>query len=79
MKTKRGDMPASPQSIAQSIDGGMHFSSEYGLEGMTIRERFVMAAMQALITAKPDLGYSEVSHQARVQADAQLAELENFL
>ena len=43
MTTNRGDMPAMPQSIAQSQDGGIHLSSEYGYEGMTIREQFAMA------------------------------------
>lgn len=42
--------------------------------GMTIRQRFVMAAMQGLLARSPGLGFAETIKSAIEIADAALAE-----
>lgn len=70
MTTRRGDRPASPQFSVNV------FNDPLIKGGMTIREKFAMAAMQGLVSARPGVRCPELAHQAIAHADALLRELE---
>lgn len=66
--------PAFPIHVPE--DTGWKNDSAHTYEGMTIRQRFVMAAMQGLLSAQMSDGFmwTEIATQACIAADAALAE-----
>ena len=70
---KNGDLPAMPITSEPYPVGAIPKNS---CEGLTKREMFAMAAMQAVIGSKIELSEAHVSAMACTYADALLAELE---
>jgi hypothetical protein len=71
---KNGDLPAMPVLYWSSPEVGQVKTCAEG--GLTKREMFAMAAMQAVIGSKIELSEAHVSAMACTYADALLAELE---
>jgi hypothetical protein len=70
----RGDEPAYPiTDTATGLDGGQY---EYTEQGLTIRERFAMAAMQGMLAhGAPSRHADDLAFDAVQYAEALLAEL----
>lgn len=68
--------PNDPAYAASGLSGLPNGEFIYGQPGMTIRQRFVMAAMQGLLSAQMSDGFkwTEIATQACIAADAALAE-----
>jgi hypothetical protein len=78
---KNGDLPAMPNLASSGIATSERELAEMLSEGrvtvgLTKREMFAMAAMQAVIGSKIELSEAHVSAMACTYADALLAELE---
>ena len=68
--------PNDPAYAASGLSGLPNGEFIYGQPGMTIRQRFVMAAMQGLLSAQMSDGFTwkEIATQACMATDAALAE-----
>ena len=68
--------PNDPAYAASGLSGLPNGEFIYGQPGMTIRQDFVKAAMQGLLSAQMSDGFkwTEIATQACIAADAALAE-----
>lgn len=66
--------PNDPAYATSGLSGLPNGEFIYGQPGMTIRQQFVMAAMQGLCARSSGLGFSETIKSAIEIADAALAE-----
>lgn len=66
--------PNDPAYATSGLSGLPNGEFIHGQQGMTIRQRFVMAAMQGLLARSSGLGFAETIRSAIEIADAALAE-----
>ena len=71
-------LPAYPQPIVQNFNGNLITTDEYSdaLSGLTMRDRFALSALSALLKPGSMFAVEEIAKQSYRAADAMLAERE---